>query len=113
MHPQEVAARLGQLAIALDDLVSEYKELGEKAAAARRDFKKAKASSYLRAEGSIVARQAVAELQSADAGFDADIADVGVSACREAIKAMHARIDVGRTVSATLRDEMRLGGPGA
>jgi hypothetical protein len=112
VEPNEIVAHLGSLTRALDELVAEYRQLGEDAAAKRRDYKKAKAAAYLSADGSIVARQAVADLAAADAGFEADVADARVAATKEAIRVLHARIDVGRTVTATLRDEMKLAGQG-
>lgn len=116
LTPNEIAKRLIVLSRQLYAKVGELRELGEVAANARRDAKVAYAQAFLSTEGPMDVRRQQAELAAAEARLRADIAEQEVSACKEALKAIHAAIDVGRTLSATTRDEMRLpgvGGPGS
>lgn len=113
LTPQGIAVNLVQLSHDLDDLVAEYRQLGEEAANAKRDAEVAYAKAYMTAEGTVEERRQAAIAAAVDARYKADLAERKVAACREAIRAVHARIDVGRTLSATTRDEMKLGGVGA
>lgn len=112
MTPNEIAAYLIQLGRRLDSLVKEYKELGEASADTKRAYEIAHARAYLNTTGTVEVRRQEALLQTADERFAADLAERRVAACKEAIKAVHARIDVGRTLSATTRDEAKLAGVG-
>lgn len=111
MTPNQIAAFLIELGRTLDRLVREYGDLGDGAAEAKRDAEVAYAKAFMEADGSTIEeRKQAALLASADARYMADLADRKVAACREAIRAVHARIEVGRTLSATTRDEMKLAG---
>ncbi len=113
LTPHGIAVDLVQLSHDLDDLVAEYRQLGEEAANAKRDAEVTYAKAYMTAEGTVEERRQAAIEAAGEARYKADLAERRVAACREAIRAMHARIDVGRTLSATTRDEMKLGGVGA
>lgn len=110
LTPTEIAKRLIVLNRHLYAKVNELEALGERAAQARKDAKVAYAQAFLSAHGPMDIRKQAAELASADAKFAADAAEQQVSACKEALKAIHAAIDVGRSLSATSRDEMKLAG---
>jgi hypothetical protein len=112
LTPNGIAANLIQLSYELDDLVKEYRGLGEGAADAKREAEVAYAKAYMSAAGTVEERRQAAIEAAVDARFIADLAERKVSGCREAIRAVHARIEVGRTLSATTRDEMRLAGSG-
>jgi hypothetical protein len=113
LTPTEVAKRLVVLNRHLYAKVNELQALGKEAADARKRAKVAYAEAFLSAQGNPMdVRKQIAELAAADAKFEADVAEQMVSACKEALKAMHAAIDVGRSLSATSRDEMRLAGVG-
>lgn len=112
LTPNRIAQNLIDPSRALDETVAEFRGLGETAAAAKRDAELAYASAYLTSEGPVEERKQRAIEQTSDARFNADVADRRVAGCREAIRALHARIEVGRTLSATTRDEMKLAGAG-
>jgi len=118
LTPAEVARFLMGLSRRLDELVAEYQTLGYTAALARRDAEVAEARAYLGSGGeegrvTVDERKRRAVLASSEQRFAADVAERRVHACREAIRAVQFRIDVGRTLSATTRAEMRdLGGQG-
>lgn len=112
MTPSEIAQNLINLSRQLDDLVQEYKTQQHAAAVAKRDSVKAEAVAYLAAEGPVEERKRQAALAASDAVFQADLTERQVIATREAIRALHIRIEVGRTLSATTRDEMKMLGVG-
>jgi hypothetical protein len=110
MTPNQISAFLIELGRTLDALVKEYRDLGDAAAEAKRDAELAYARAYMGTEGTVEERRQAAVLATSDARYMADLMDRKVTGCREAIRAVHARIEVGRTLSATTRDEMKLSG---
>lgn len=112
LTPNEIAKALIVLSRQMYAKVNELRDLGEKAAQAKKDAKIAYAGAFLSAVGPMDVRRQEAELAAAEARFKADVADQEVSACKESLKAMHAVVDIGRTLSATTRDEMKLAGVG-
>jgi hypothetical protein len=117
LTPAQVGRFLMGLARQLDELVAEYKALGARAAETKRDASKAQARAFIDSapgadapKRTVPEREALTTLAAADALFQADLAKAQVDACREAIRALHARLDVGRTLSATSREEMRMSG---
>lgn len=112
LTPNGIAANLIQLSYELDELVGEYRALGEGAAEAKRDAEMAYAKAYMSAGGTVEERKQTAIEATADERYIADLAERKVAGCREAIRAIHARIEVGRTLSATTRDELKLAGSG-
>ncbi|MFG2001756.1 hypothetical protein ACGFNU_21655 [Spirillospora sp. NPDC048911] len=112
LTPNEIAKRLIVLGRQLYAKVAELRDLGEVVSNARKDAKVAYAKAFLEATGPMDVRRQEAELAAADARLTLDIAEQELSACKEALKAIHAMIDVGRSLSATTRDEMRMAGVG-
>jgi hypothetical protein len=117
LTPVQVGRFLMGLARRLDELVDEYRALGRKAAEAKRDAAIAEAKAYIESapgpgdpKRTVDERKAITTLGCADELFAADLAKHEVDACREALRALHARLDVGRTLSATSRAEMAMGG---
>lgn len=119
LTPNDIARGLIQYARELEELVDEYRELGEKAAAAKRAYEVAYARAYLAEPEPEETRRTQEDRKqqalrvTADEKYTAEVAEHLVKACSKAIDAKRARIDVGRTLSATTRDEMRLAGVGA
>lgn len=107
LTPNEIASNLISLTHDLDALVKEYRGLGAKAAQAKRDYEVAYARAYLGTAGPVEERKQRAVFEAADQRFQSDVAAHEVAACKEAIRAIGSRIDVGRTLSATTRDELK------
>ena len=107
LTPNQIAANLMQLTRDLDALVREFKALGAKAAEAKRTAEVAYARAFMQAEGPVEERRQTALQKAAEERFLADLAEREVAGCKEAIRAIHARIEVGRTLSATTRDELK------
>ena len=107
LTPNLIASILINLSRELRALVIEYKRLGRKAAGARKDAEVAFARAFMTASGPMDERRQIAMDAAADARFKADLADREVASCKAAIQALHADIDVARTLSATTRDELK------
>lgn len=112
LTPNQIAQNLINLGRELDRLVGEFKDLGMAAAEAKRDSEVAYSKAYMGTEGTVEDRKQSAISQTADDRYMADLAERRVAACKEAIRALHLRIEIGRTLSATTRDEMKLAGSG-
>lgn len=112
LTPTQLVQRLIDLELRLDEIVTEYKDLSEAAAEAKREYEVAYARAYMSAEGPVEERKQKTIADTSDLRFLADLGERKVAACREAIRAQHAHIEVARTISATTRDEMKLAGVG-
>lgn len=112
MNPNEVASHLLELARQLDAAVKELARLDGEAVQARSTFEVAFAHSFLSGSGAMDSRKQGAILETADVKLAAEIADQRVRSQRELIRAVMTRIEVGRTVSATVRSEISLAGVG-
>lgn len=118
LTPVQVARFLMGLSRRLDELVGEYAGLGRKAAEAKRDAAQAEAKAFLETmpapgqKRTVDERRSLTVLACSDELFLADLAVAQLNACREAIRAVTLRIDVGRTLSATSRAEMQNFGGG-
>ncbi|MFI6296777.1 hypothetical protein ACIBEJ_34670 [Nonomuraea sp. NPDC050790] len=107
LTPSQIAQGLIDLTRDLDALVKEFKSLGANAAKAKRSAETAYARAYMESEGPVEERKQSALLKASDERFQADLAEREVAGCKEALRAIHARIEVGRTLSATTRDELK------
>lgn len=107
LTPNQIAQGLIDLTRDLDALVKEYKALGAKAAEAKRAAEISYAKAYMQTGGTVEERRQTALQIAAEQRFQADLADREVAGCKEALRAIHARIEVGRTLSATTRDELK------
>jgi hypothetical protein len=107
LTPNQIAQGLIDLTRDLDALVKEYKALGAKAAAAKKAAEIAYARAFMQAAGPVEERRQTALQIASEERFRADLAEREVAGCKEALRAIHARIEVGRTLSATTRDELK------
>jgi hypothetical protein len=101
-----VGAQLARLGQELDQLVEvlgaqELKAIHVKAAAQRKEAK-----AYLGAEGPVEERKREAYLYAADALESAEVEEAVVRHVKSQIRAVEARIDIGRTLGATVRAEL-------
>lgn len=107
LSPNQISQGLIDLTRDLDALVKEFKQLGVDAATAKRASEVAYARAFMTAVGPIEERKQTALAEAAEQRFHADLAERSVAGCKEALRAIHARIEVGRTLSATTRDELK------
>ncbi len=105
-----IVKQLGALSRDLDDAVKKLGELEEAAVDAEADYKVDFSRQFREAAGSVEDRK-----QIATANTDRQFRIYGKAAAavrlqKEHIKALHARIDVGRTIQSTARAEMQMAG---
>lgn len=105
-----VVKQLGQLSRDLDEAVRRLGELEEIAVDAEGDFKVAFSKAFRAAEGSVEDRKQIATAQTDTEWRVYGKAAAAVRLQKEQVKALHARIDVGRTIQSTARAEMALAG---
>lgn len=112
MTPNDIAKNLIDLGRELNNLVRHFRDLELAAAEAKREAEVSYSRVYMSTEGTIEDRRQTAIGETANERYMADLSEREVAACKEAIKALHLRIEIGRTLSATTRDEMKLAGSG-
>lgn len=107
-----LADQLDVLSRELDDKTAELSQLETNAIDAKRVYEVAYARAFLDRgnTGTVDDRKQRAALNTAEERYTADIAAAHVRACKEAIKALHVRIDVGRTLASNARAEAALAG---
>ncbi len=105
-----VVKQLGQLSRDLDDAVTKMADLEFIAVEAEGDFKVAFSHAFREAAGSVEDRKQTAVVETDRLWRIYGKAAAAVRLQKEHIKALHARIDVGRTIQSTARAEMQLAG---
>jgi hypothetical protein len=108
LTPNAIARQLITLSRDLDELVSRFRDVEKAAAEAKRDAEVAYARAYMGSEGPVEERKQRAIESTADQRFVADLTDREVASCKEAIRALHARIEIGRTLASNVRAEVSL-----
>lgn len=108
--PNDVVMHLTELSRQLDAAVKELARLDEAAVRARARHEVEFARAFLTSDGSMDVRRYTAVEACADRKLDAEISEQRVRSQRELIRTIQTRIDVGRTVSATVRSEISLAG---
>ena len=112
MVPAVIAQQLGQLGVDLDQAVKKLGELETTAIDAEATYKAKFSRMFREGVGSVEDRkqQAVAECEQEWRNWS--LAASAVHIQKEHIKALHARIDVGRTLASTARAAASLAGSG-
>jgi hypothetical protein len=105
-----IVKQLGQLSRDLDDGVNKLADLEFIAVEAEGDFKVAFAAAFRDAVGSVEDRKQAAVMSTDQLWRVFGKAAAAVRLQKEHIRALHARIDVGRTIQSTARAEMQLAG---
>lgn len=113
MDQVTIVRQLGQLAVDLDKAVARMAELEDVAVDAEGDFKVAFARVFRSGKGSVEDRKQRAFEECDQLWRTWGKAAAAVRLQKEHIRALHARIDVGRTLQATARAEIALSGSGA
>ena len=94
---------LGDLSRALTEAINDLSQLEQENVKAEGAFKVQRAKELLSAEGSVASREAQADIATEDLRTAFKCAEAKVRVQREHIRALHARIEVGRTYVATER----------
>lgn len=107
-----IVRQLGQLSRDLDKAVEKLGELEEIAVDAKCDYEVAFAKVFGSAAGSVEDRKQLATIEVDALSRVSGKAAAVVRLQKESIKALHARLDTGRTMSANVRAEVSLAGAG-
>lgn len=84
----------------------------DEAAVAEHEYKKAYAMAYMAATGTVQQREHTAFLETEQLRLDSEVAKAGLSAAKARLSTIETHIEVARTLNASNRAEMRLGGVG-
>lgn len=107
MTPLQVVKHLGELTGLLDRTVGALKVAEKNAAEKRHAADLAESRAFLSADGAMELRKHTARVASAQQEGDALVAEALVRVLRQEIRAIDTRIEVGRTMSATIRSELK------
>jgi hypothetical protein len=109
--PNDIAKHMWALGRELEAVTAELKELDDKSVRAKRALVLAKERAMLSSTREYqYEKKAEALIASAEEALAADLAASAVRVARAKIASIRERIEIGRTASATLREEIRLGG---
>lgn len=108
LTPNGVVSGLLELSRELAELSKGLDKIEADAVNAREDFTLAHAEAYLRAEGPVETRKAIAITETHDERLAADLAEAIVRGRKRQLDSLKVRIDVGRSAAAALRAEMSL-----
>lgn len=112
MHFTVIASQLGALGVDLDKAVAELGRLEDYAVSAEGDYKVKYSKEFRSASGPVKDREQIAFAECEDEWRVWGKAAAAVRLQKEHIRALHARIDVGRTLASTARAEASLAGSG-
>lgn len=112
-NPNEVVLHLAELSRQLDDVTRRLNEADVDAKVKAEDAKVAEAKAFVAASGAMDLRKAIAVVETHEVRLEARVAEAMVRGLQRESRTLHARIDVGRTFSATVRSEISLTGSGA
>lgn len=99
----ETLQQLDRLAVDLAASVRRLAELEEAAVNAEGAYKVARAKAFHQAAGSVQAREYEADIETETLRTAYRLAEVKVKVQREHLRALHTRIDVGRTLASSER----------
>lgn len=105
-----IVKQLGQLSRDLDDAVKDLGKAEESAVDDEAAFKVAFSKAFRAAAGSVEDRKQIATEETIELWKTWGKAAALVRLQKEHVKALHARIDVGRTIQSTARAEMQMAG---
>lgn len=108
MNPILIAEQLGQLGVDLDKAVKHMGELEDIAVDSEGDFKAKYSKVFRESAGSIKDREQIAFTECETEWRIWGKAAAAVRLQKEHIRALHARIDVGRTLASNVRAEVGL-----
>ena len=106
--PTTAVLELAKLSRQLDEAGYRIKDAERKAVNARHTYTVESQKAFLKAEGSIQARQAQATVETAELRLSAELAEAELRILRNDIRVLESRLDVGRSVVGVLRAEAQV-----
>lgn len=108
-----VVRHLGELSHQLGEITEKLNQADVEAVHARENHTQAYWRAFLSAEGSMDIRRGQATLDTEDSRLAAEAAEATVRGYKRQVDTLRARIDIGRSYSATLRAEAGLAASGS
>lgn len=105
LTPLTIVNTLSQIGRDLDAKSAEVAALDEKHVRLKAAFKSAFAREFLTADGSNDVRRYTAELATADALLEMELAEQVLRAARESLRVLRDRLEIGRSLGAVMRLE--------
>ena len=105
-----IARDLSLLSADLDQATEDMIEADAHAVESEHDYKMAYAKAFMEASGAVAVRETIALIASEQERWDAEVAKQVLRAAKARLDGIRTRIDVARSLSATTRSEMALGG---
>jgi hypothetical protein len=106
--PTNAVLELAKLSRQLDDAGFRIKDAERKAVNTKHTYTVERAKAFLKAEGSVQAREAQAAIETSDQRLSAELAEAELRILRSDIRILENRIDVGRSVVGVLRAEAQV-----
>jgi hypothetical protein len=107
LTPAEAARVLWQIGQEIDAKTAELIELRRERAGLDRAKRQAYARSFLSTTGTADYRRQTAEMASDEARFRLEVHDQAMEACKDALKALRDRSEIGRALNSNLKEELR------
>lgn len=104
--------QLAKLTRQHDELLSEVDEIEKTAVHAREELTRCYAKAFLQATGAMDVRKQEALLETSDQRVAAELAEQQVKGLKRRIESVKLRVDVGRSLGASLRAEVGIAGSG-
>ena len=105
LTPLQVMENLTNIGREIDAKTKELEELDRVCVVAQSTYTKAKAKSFLTTEGSMDIRRFTADLHTSTLSLEYELAEQQVRACRDKLRALRDRLEIGRSLSPLLRLE--------
>jgi hypothetical protein len=113
LTPVEAGRVLWQIGQDIDAETNELIRLRKELPALLRARRLAHARAFLEAEGSIETRKQLAEIATADVKFEVDVLEQKMESCKDKLKALRDRSEIGRAINSNLKEELRVLGGGS
>jgi hypothetical protein len=107
LTPAEAARVLWEIGQQIDAKTAELIGLRGERAGLDRAKRTAYAREYLSTEGTLEYRKQRALLAADQATFDLEVHDQRIEACKDALRALRERSEIGRSINSNLKEELR------
>lgn len=108
MTPVEAAKVLWEIGQAIDAKTADLIALRRERARLDRDKRLAYAREYLSTEGTLEYRKQRALMAADAATFALEVHDQKIEACKDALRALRERSEIGRALNSNLKEELRV-----
>lgn len=108
LTPVEAAKVLWEIGQAIDAKTADLIALRRERARLDRDKRLAYAREYLSTEGTLEYRKQRALMAADAATFALEVHDQKIEACKDALRALRERSEIGRALNSNLKEELRV-----